>query len=108
MYFLRFASCKWKCPLVYHRAKFDALTQIAQHPVLAKRMRSLFYIVDRLKNLTYEEWVEKRVTGEPLNTSEYIAETIDEEDETETVRQAVRAANEARTTRLAAVPEKDL
>ena len=39
--------------LVYHREKFKALTQIAEHPVLAKRMRSLFYLVDRFKELTY-------------------------------------------------------
>jgi hypothetical protein len=45
--------------LVYHREKFNALTQIAQHPVLAKRMRSLFYVVDRFKELTYEECTRK-------------------------------------------------
>ena len=52
--------------LVYHHEKFKALTQIAKHPGLAKRMRSLFYAVDRFKELSFEEWVDKRVSEEPF------------------------------------------
>lgn len=52
--------------LVYHREKFKTLTQIAKHPGLAKRMRSLFYLVDRFKELSFEEWVDKRVNDEPF------------------------------------------
>jgi hypothetical protein len=48
--------------LVYHREKFDALKRIAKHPSLAKRMHSLFYIVDRFKQLVYEEWTDERMS----------------------------------------------
>lgn len=34
--------------LVPHRNKFRALTEIAKHPFLASRMKSLFYVIDRL------------------------------------------------------------
>ncbi|GAB7331695.1 hypothetical protein MBLNU13_g03678t1 [Cladosporium sp. NU13] len=40
--------------LVYHHEKFKALTEIAHHPTFAKRMRSLFCIIDQFKELTYE------------------------------------------------------
>lgn len=48
-------------PLVYHRDKFKALTQIAQHSELSKRMRSLFYLVDRFRFFSYEEYCDKRI-----------------------------------------------
>ena len=70
--------------MVYHREKSRALTEIAQHPTFAKRMRSLIYIVDRFKESTYEEWLEHRVTGEPLNTGNYLAEATGKEDDAET------------------------
>lgn len=97
--------------LVYHREKFKALTEIAQHPTFAKRMRSLFYIVDRFKEFTYEEWLEHKVTGEPLNTINYLAGATGNEDDAETDdrdRYPVTAAVEARAARLAAVPEQAL
>jgi len=97
--------------LVYHREKFKALTEIAQHPTFAKRIRSLFYIVDRFKEFTYEEWFEHSVTGESLNTRKYLAEASGRGNDAETDsrdRCAVTAAIEARDARLAAVPEQEL
>jgi hypothetical protein len=43
-------------PLVFHRDKFRALTEIAEHPKLSKQMRSLFYVVDRCKLKSFERW----------------------------------------------------
>ena len=43
-------------PLVFHRDKFRALTEIAEHPKLSKQMRSLFYVVDRCKVKSFERW----------------------------------------------------
>ena len=42
-------------PLVFHRDKFRALTEIAAHAVLAKRMRSLYYAGDVV---SWQEWHE--------------------------------------------------
>ena len=98
-------------PLVYHREKFKALTDIAQHPVLAKRMRSLFYVVDRFEKRSFEQWLGDRVTGERLNTTKYLPEGTDPlnmEDDIEIWRRALRAANEAYEAKLAAVPQQDL
>jgi hypothetical protein len=39
--------------LVSHRDKFRALTEIATHPVLSKRMTSLFYMCDRLHPISF-------------------------------------------------------
>ena len=36
-------------PLVSHYDKFRALKEIAKHPVLSKRMKSLFFMCDRLR-----------------------------------------------------------
>jgi len=43
-------------PLVYHRNKFRALCEIAGHPEISKRMRSLFYRFDRCGWAPYEIW----------------------------------------------------
>jgi hypothetical protein len=43
-------------PLVTHRDRFRALTEIARHPFLASRMESLFYIIDRLTPPNYDTW----------------------------------------------------
>jgi hypothetical protein len=43
-------------PLVYHRDKFRALCEIAEHPEISKRMRSLFYRSDRCGWAPYEVW----------------------------------------------------
>jgi hypothetical protein len=42
--------------LVSHRDKFLALTKIATHPVLSKRMTSLFYMCDRLHPISSRSW----------------------------------------------------
>lgn len=47
-------------PLVYHRDKFQALCEIAKHPQISKRMRSLFYVSDRCLWVPYEEWDHER------------------------------------------------
>jgi hypothetical protein len=44
-------------PLVPHRDKLHAVTEIAKHPLLSTRMRSLFYITGRLSPIDYETWV---------------------------------------------------
>jgi hypothetical protein len=46
--------------LVYHGDKFRALRKIVQHESLSKRMRSLFYVVDRYKFLSYEERIDSK------------------------------------------------
>jgi hypothetical protein len=43
-------------PLVTHRDKFHALTEIARHPLLSVRMRSLYYITGNLSPIDYENW----------------------------------------------------
>lgn len=43
-------------PLVFHRQKFRALTEIAKHPMLSSRMTSLFYMCDRLGFKNYSTW----------------------------------------------------
>jgi hypothetical protein len=43
-------------PLVFHRDKFRALTEIAAHPVLSKRIASLYYAGDLLKLEDWYQW----------------------------------------------------
>lgn len=52
-------------PLVFHRDKFKALTDIAEHPKLSKQMCSLFHMVDRVKLQNFEEWDSSRPDLEP-------------------------------------------
>lgn len=47
-------------PLVFHRDKFRALTEIAAHAVLAKRMRSLYYAGDIVSWQEWHEWYTRR------------------------------------------------
>ena len=49
-----------KIPLVFHRDKFRALTEIAAHAVLAKRMRSLYYADDIVSWQDWHEWSARR------------------------------------------------
>jgi hypothetical protein len=62
--------------LVYHRDRFQAITEIAAHPKLAKHMRSLFYMADRNKLLDFETWDMERPYPEPsdeeLRREEYL------------------------------------
>ncbi|GAB7324568.1 hypothetical protein MBLNU13_g08466t2 [Cladosporium sp. NU13] len=43
-------------PLVFHSDKFGALAEIAAHPVLSKRMKSLYYADDLLKGQDWHDW----------------------------------------------------
>lgn len=52
-------------PLVYHRDKFKALTEIAEHPKLSKQMRSLFFVSDRRTLQTFKEWDSSRPDPQP-------------------------------------------
>jgi hypothetical protein len=82
-------------PLVYHREKFSALKNIAQHESLSKRMRSLFYVVDRFECLCYEEWLDRkpRTTNELSIVDDHSPGVIDAEDEkTVTRARQIRAA----------------
>lgn len=47
-------------PLVFHRNKFRALTEIAADAVLAKRMRSLYYAGDIFSWQDWHEWSARR------------------------------------------------
>jgi hypothetical protein len=47
-------------PLVFHRDKLNALTKIATHPVLSKRMKSLYYAGDLLMRQEWYEWYIRR------------------------------------------------
>lgn len=51
-------------PLVFHRDKFRALTEIAAHPVVAKRMESLYYACDLLKRTDWYQWDVRRSSKE--------------------------------------------
>jgi len=42
-------------PLMFHRDEFRALTEIAEHPKLSNKMRSLFYVTDRCQVESYED-----------------------------------------------------
>jgi hypothetical protein len=94
-------------PLVYHREKFTALKHVAQHPGLAKRMRSLFYVVDRFYELSLEEWTKMRFNREPSYIRKYLKEVADMYDP-EIVSQALSNTREARMGSLAAVSREDL
>lgn len=52
-------------PLIFHRDKFKALTEIAAHPKLSKQMRSLFYVGDRCRLVEYETWDNDRPDPQP-------------------------------------------
>jgi hypothetical protein len=54
-------------PLVYRRDKFRALGEIAEHPSISKRMRSLFYRFDRCGWTPYEVWDGLRPDPQPKN-----------------------------------------
>lgn len=43
-------------PLAPHKDKFRALTEIAKHPVLSTRMRSFFYVIDRVTLTDQSIW----------------------------------------------------
>ena len=58
-------------PLVFHRDKFTALTEIAEHPKLSKQMRSLFYVVDRCKLKSFEKWDRYRPDPHPEEQDDY-------------------------------------
>jgi hypothetical protein len=45
-----------KVALIVHRDKFRALTEIAKHPLLSSRMKSLFYVIDRLVLTDHDAW----------------------------------------------------
>jgi len=67
-------------PLVYHREKFDALNRIAQHPYLAKRMRPLFYLVDRYPILDTMNWSFKASNQDPIEAGVFhfiVGQTIE-------------------------------
>lgn len=51
--------------LVFHRDRFRAITEIAAHPKLSKRMRSLFYMADRNKLVEFEQWDMERPFPRP-------------------------------------------
>jgi hypothetical protein len=47
-------------PLVFHRAKLRNVTEIATHPVLSQRMKSLYYAGDLLMRQEWYEWYIRR------------------------------------------------
>lgn len=51
-----------KVPLIFKREKLQALTEIAKHPTLAKRIRSLWSTFKSLREAGFEEWYSKRTT----------------------------------------------
>jgi len=60
-----------KVPLMFHRDKFKALKDIAEHRKLSKQVRSLFYIGDRCKLQDYETWDKERPDPQPRERSDY-------------------------------------
>lgn len=51
--------------LIYHPDSFKALTQIANYPRYSKRVRALFYIIDRCKLASFDEWDADRRDPKP-------------------------------------------
>lgn len=47
-------------PLIFHREKFWAIRELSEHPVLAGRMRSIYYDCGRLAPMSYEKWLSWR------------------------------------------------
>lgn len=47
-------------PLVSHIDKFRVLIENAKHPVLSKRKKSLFYMCDRLRPVSYSTWLARQ------------------------------------------------
>lgn len=95
-------------PLVFHRDKFKALTEIATHPKLSKQMRSLFYVVDRCRQVKYETWDSHRPDPEPwvkddVDCSVRLLTKRDVRVFQRDVRKAVRKQEE----RIASVPESE-
>lgn len=58
-------------PLIFHRDKFKALTEIAAHPKLSKHMSSLFYVSDRCRLMKYETWDKKRPDPRPWEQEDF-------------------------------------
>lgn len=96
--------------LVFHRDKFNALTEIAGHPVLAKRMRSLFYICDRLVPAEYDEWNRDRPSPKRQGIDVYsdLQNVISSDREERMIKHDVTRFIQESNTRRAAVPENDL
>lgn len=94
-------------PLVFHRAKFKALTEIAENPKLSKQMRSLYYVFDRCKLQSYEEWDSNRPDPQPQQRWGY-----DSDDEFHTQRDFRACIREGRKDavelqkRVAGIPER--
>lgn len=96
-------------PLVFHRDKLNALAKTAGHSVLAKRMRSLFYICDRLVPAEYDEWNEDRPSPKRQGIDVYsdLPDVISSDREERMIkRDATRFMKEPNTRRVA-VPESD-
>lgn len=95
-------------PLVYHRDKFKALTEIAAHPKLAKQMRSLFYVVDRCGLVKYETWDALRPDPRPWERDDYdhTAKAYTERDFRMFGREDVKEFVKAQQ-RTASVPESE-
>lgn len=95
-------------PLMFHRGKFRALTEIAEHPKLSKKMRSLFYVVDRCQLAPYPEWDRRRPDPEPNAKWEYDrdAKFYTERDFRASFRDGEKHYLECRK-RKAAVPESE-
>lgn len=95
-------------PLVFHRDKFKALTEIAEHPKLSKQMRSLFYVGDRCKLQSYEQWDKHRPDPHPREETSYDrnAKFYTERDYRVCRREGMKKARKFME-RRAAVPESD-
>jgi hypothetical protein len=95
-------------PLVFHRTKFKALTEIAEHPKLSKQMRSLFYVVDRCKFQSFTQWDSGRPDPHPEEQEDY-----DKDAKFYTERDVRACAREGKKDfykflkRMAAVPESE-
>ena len=95
-------------PLVFHRAKFKALTEIAEHPKLSKQIRSLYYVFDRCKHEDYKQWDRGRPDPHPEERLE-----IDSDEKFYTKRDFRRCIREGRKEamewhkRITNVPESD-
>ena len=92
--------------LVYHRDKFGRLCEIAEHPRIAKQIRSLFFKFDRCIWMPYDHWVLIRSDPSAEATRSAEEEACSNQD-TESRNRAHVVYMEAASARKAAVPESD-
>jgi hypothetical protein len=88
--------------LVHHRDHFRTLREIAEHPRISKRIRSLYYVYERCIWRPYEEWDRERL--DPQDWMKLTSKNPDTGTRSKIDEEALHAESKVR---IAAVPESD-